>query len=157
MSPIDGSWTIHIEGYATSGECWEVDGTGDVVGARGVVAKEAPADTILTAITKTHEGQLWLDHAAVGRIFVEFSRPNSGRALDPEQQKILTLTDRERGIIAATTSNIGATGKAVSELLHISEHTLRNHLTSIYAKLGLANRLELFAYAHKHGLTKLQS
>ena len=128
-----------------------------VAGARGVVAKEAPADTILTAITKTHEGQLWLDHAAVGRIFVEFSRPNSGRALDPEQQKILTLTDRERGIIAATTSNIGATGKAVSELLHISEHTLRNHLTSIYAKLGLANRLELFAYAHKHGLNKPQS
>jgi hypothetical protein len=40
VSPIDGSWTIHIEGYATSGECWEVDGTGDVVGARGVVAAD---------------------------------------------------------------------------------------------------------------------
>jgi DNA-binding CsgD family transcriptional regulator len=39
-------------------------------------------------------------------------------------------------------------------MLFISEHTLRNHLTSIYDKLQVANRLELFAYAHKHGLTK---
>ena len=39
-------------------------------------------------------------------------------------------------------------------MLSISEHTLRNHLTSIYDKLDVANRLEMFAYAHKHGLTK---
>jgi two-component system, NarL family, nitrate/nitrite response regulator NarL len=42
-------------------------------------------------------------------------------------------------------------------MLYISEHTLRNHLTSIYDKLHVANRLELFAYAHKHGLTKRPS
>jgi len=40
-------------------------------------------------------------------------------------------------------------------MLHVSEHTLRNHLTSIYYKLGVANRLELFAYAQKQGLTRL--
>jgi len=41
-----------------------------------------------------------------------------------------------------------------AERLHISEHTLRNHLTSIYSKLGLSNRLDLYAYAHKHGLNE---
>ncbi len=41
--------------------------------------------------------------------------------------------------------------KAV-ERLHISEHTLRNHLTSIYSKLDLANRLDLYLYAHRRGL-----
>lgn len=45
-----------------------------LAGARGVVEKEASADTILTAIAKVHEGQLWLDRAATGRVFVEFSR-----------------------------------------------------------------------------------
>ena len=39
--------------------------------------------------------------------------------------------------------------------LNISEHTLRNHLTSIYEKLVVVNRLELFAYANKHGINKL--
>ena len=39
-------------------------------------------------------------------------------------------------------------------MLYISESTLRNHLTAIYEKLGVANRVELFASALKHGLDK---
>ena len=126
-----------------------------LAGAKGVVEKEAPAQTILTAIAKVHEGQLWLDRAAAGRIFVEFSRKGAAaQAPDPEQLKIASLTDRERQIVAGISTNAGATARTIAEMLHISEHTLRNHLTSIYDKLDVANRLELFAYAHKHGLTK---
>ena len=75
-------------------------------------------------------------------------------ALDPEQKKIGSLTERERQIIVGVASHVGATARTIAETLHISEHTLRNHLTSIYDKLEVANRLELFAYAHKHNLTK---
>jgi two-component system, NarL family, nitrate/nitrite response regulator NarL len=125
-----------------------------LAGARGVVEKEASAETILTAITRVHEGQLWLDRAATGRIFVEFSRQGAVKQADPEKQKIDSLTDRERQIIVAIAANAGATAATIAEKLHISEHTLRNHLTAIYSKLGVANRLELFAYAHKHGLIK---
>ena len=126
-----------------------------LAGAKGVVEKEASAETILTAITKVNEGQLWLDRAAAARIFVEFSRKGAAaQAPDPEQLKISALTDRERQIIAGISTNAGATARAIAEKFHISEHTLRNHLTSIYDKLDVANRLELFAYAHKHGLTK---
>lgn len=57
-----------------------------------VVGKEAPAETILTAIARVHEGQLWLDRAATGRIFVEFSRKDTAQPVDPEQQKIESLT-----------------------------------------------------------------
>ena len=128
-----------------------------LAGARGVVRKEESADTILTAIARVHEGQLWVYRAAIGRIFVEFSRKSTAQTPDREQRRILTLSDREREIIAAIASDTGATGKTVAELLHISEHTVRNHLTSIYDKLGVANRLALFAYAHKHGLIKRPS
>lgn len=125
-----------------------------LAGAKGVVEKEAPAQTILTAIAKVHQGQLWLDRAAAGRIFVEFSRKSGApQSLDPEQKKIASLTERERQIIVGVASNAGATARTIAETLHISEHTLRNHLTSIYDKLDVANRLELFAYAQKHGLT----
>lgn len=125
-----------------------------LAGARGVVQKEASAETILTAIGKVHEGQLWLDRAATGRIFVEFSRKGAPQPADPQQVKIASLTEREREIIAVTVANAGATAKVIAEKLHIAEHTLRNHLTAIYDKLGVANRLELFAYAHQRGLTK---
>lgn len=125
-----------------------------LAGACGVVEKESPAETILTAIDKVHGGQVWLDRAATGRIFVEFSRESAGQGVDPDRAKIASLTVREREIVAITAGNAGATAKTIAQILFISEHTLRNHLTSIYNKLEVANRLELFAYAHKHGLIK---
>jgi two-component system nitrate/nitrite response regulator NarL len=125
-----------------------------LAGACGVVQKEASAETILSAIKKVHEGQLWLDRNATRRIFFEFSRENAAKTVDPERAKILALTGREREIVVIAANNAGANAKAIAKNLYISEHTLRNHLTSIYAKLDCANRLELFAYAHKHGLTK---
>lgn len=125
-----------------------------LAGARGVVEKEASAETILHAIAKVHEGQIWLDRAATGRIFSELSRQGTAQPPDPEQQKIAALTDREREVIALTAQHAGATAKDIAQTLRISDHTLRNHLTSIYSKLGVANRLELFAYAHRHGLDK---
>jgi DNA-binding NarL/FixJ family response regulator len=128
-----------------------------LAGASGVVEKEAPAETILAAIEKVHEGQLWLDRAATGRIFLEMSRENAAQSVDPERAKIQSLTEREREIVTVAASHAGANAKSIAEMLYISEHTLRNHLTSIYDKLGVANRLELFAYAHKHGLTKRAS
>jgi two-component system nitrate/nitrite response regulator NarL len=128
-----------------------------LAGASGVVEKEAPAETILAAIEKVHEGQLWLDRVATGRIFLEMSRENAAQSVDPERARIQSLTDREREIVAVAASHAGANAKSIAEMLYISEHTLRNHLTSIYDKLDVANRLELFAYAHKHGLTKRPS
>lgn len=128
-----------------------------LAGASGVVEKEAPAETILAAIEKVHEGQLWLDRVATGRIFLEMSRDNAAQSVDPERAKISSLTEREREIVAITATHAGSNAKAIAEMLFISEHTLRNHLTSIYDKLQVANRLELFAYAHKHGLTKVPS
>ena len=124
-------------------------------GARGVVAKESRAETILSAIAKVHGGEVWLDRAATGRLLVEVSRKNAAReAQTPEQRKIAQLTVREREIIAIAAANAGATAKAIAEKLNISEHTLRNHLTSSYEKLGVANRLELYAYAHQQRLAK---
>ncbi|WP_420474553.1 response regulator [Noviherbaspirillum sp. ST9] len=123
-----------------------------LAGARGVVEKEAPAEAILLAIAKVHAGEIWLDRAATGRIFAALAHQNVPRTPDPEQQKIAGLTEREREIVAMTARNAGASAKDIAQSLHISDSTLRNHLTSIYSKLGVANRLELFAYAHRHGL-----
>lgn len=124
-----------------------------LAGACGVVGKESPAATILTAIEKVNEGQVWLDRIATGRIFVEFSREAAPQPVDSEKVKIAVLTERELEIVAVTSSHAGANAKKIADMLHISERTLRNHLTSIYDKLSVANRLELYAYAHKHGLT----
>jgi DNA-binding NarL/FixJ family response regulator len=125
-----------------------------IAGAKGILEKENSAETILTAIQQVHVGQLWMDQARMGRIIHELSRKKSVEENNPERKKIDSLTQRERKIILATTSRAGATGSDVAKVLHISESTLRNHLSSIYTKLELTNRLELWDYAHKNGLNK---
>ena len=125
-------------------------------GAKGVVEKGEDATTILKAIEKVAAGEIWLDRAATSRIFLELSQKRAAMTLDPEQNKIASLTPRERQIVSAIGSDAAANSRIISERLYISEHTLRNHLTSIYEKLDLSSRLELFAYASKHNLIKAE-
>lgn len=127
-----------------------------LVGARGVVEKRETAPTLLKAIERVHAGEIWIDRNATSRIFLELARKKSLGADHPEQHKIASLTRRERQTIAALAADAAAPGKRVAERLHISEHTLRNHLTSIYSKLSLTSRLDLYAYAHRNGLTTAQ-
>jgi DNA-binding NarL/FixJ family response regulator len=126
-----------------------------VAGARGIVRKSDPPAALLKAIAKVHEGELWIDRGAAGRIFMEMARQNVAQASDPDRLKIATLTARERQTIIAVASDAAAPGKVIASRLCISEHTLRNHLSSIYGKLGLSNRLDLYAYATKHSLHKV--
>lgn len=123
-----------------------------LAGAMGVVEKGESAETILKAIAKVHAGEIWLDRQATGRIFKELSRTHSGRAQDPEAQKIASLTPRERQVVAEIGNDAAAGSRVIAERLRISEHTLRNHIASIYEKLEMSSRLELFAYAAKHGI-----
>jgi two-component system nitrate/nitrite response regulator NarL len=123
-------------------------------GVRGIVKKRESPTTLLKAIEKVHDGELWIDRGATSRIFMEMARQKSIERNDPEKSKIATLTMRERQTIIALASDASAPGKVIAERLCISEHTLRNHLTSIYSKLGLSNRLDLYAYASKHSLNK---
>jgi DNA-binding NarL/FixJ family response regulator len=125
-----------------------------LAGARGVVGREDTAETILKAIEKVHQGELWLDRITAGRIFVELSRSSAPKPIDPERQRISNLTARERQIVSEIASETGTPIKTIADRLHISEHTLRNHLTSIYEKLGVVNRLDLFVYANKNGILK---
>jgi two-component system nitrate/nitrite response regulator NarL len=125
-----------------------------LAGVRGVVKTNDPPAILLKAIEKVYEGELWIDRGATSRIFMEMARQKAAQGSDPEKTKISTLTSRERQTIAALASDASAPGKVIAGRLCISEHTLRNHLTSIYSKLGLSSRLDLYAYATKHSLNK---
>jgi DNA-binding NarL/FixJ family response regulator len=127
-----------------------------LAGARGVVKTWEPPSALLKAIERVHEGELWIDRSATTRIFLEMARQKASESNDPERTKIGTLTMRERQTIAAVASDVAAPAKVIARKLCISEHTLRNHLTSIYSKLEVANRLDLYAYATRHRLTELR-
>ena len=121
-------------------------------GACGVVRKDATPEMLIKAIKKVYDGQLWLDRSSTGRLFVELSRQKTPSA-DPTKQKINSLTVREHDVVRTLLTTPGADNKTLATRLHIGEHTLRNHLSHIYDKLGVPNRLELYVFAQLHGLS----
>jgi len=123
-----------------------------LAGARGVVAKSEPIDALLKAIEKVHEGEFWIDRAATSRIFLHLAQRTKAEYESPDQVKIANLTRRERQTVLEIAKDAAASGKLIAQRLDISENTLRNHLSSIYAKLGISSRLELFAFAKLHAI-----
>jgi two-component system, NarL family, nitrate/nitrite response regulator NarL len=126
-----------------------------LAGVRGLVKKNDPPAILLKAIEKVRDGELWIDRGATSRIFMEMARRKAAQGDDPEKTRIATLTSRERQTIVAVTRDAAAPAKVIASRLCISEHTLRNHLTSIYSKLDVSSRLDLYAYATRHSLDKM--
>ena len=120
-------------------------------GACGIVRKDESAETLIKAIERVHRGELWLDRVTTGRVFVELSRVK-GEVVPPERRKLATLTAREREVVERLVAEPGTDNRRLALNLHIGEHTLRNHLSRIYDKLGVPNRLELYVYAQRHGV-----
>jgi two-component system, NarL family, nitrate/nitrite response regulator NarL len=120
------------------------------LGAVGLVYKEKAAEILLQAIAKVYAGELWLDGFLVASVLSEMTRTQSPQPIDPEEMKIKTLTAREREIIKLIGQ--GMKNQAMADRLCISEATVRHHLTAIFGKLGVGDRLELAIYAYRHGL-----
>jgi DNA-binding NarL/FixJ family response regulator len=73
----------------------------------------------------------------------------------PELAKISSLTVREYQIIGRICQ--GMRNKEIASKLYISDATVAHHLTSIYRKLGLADRTELLLYAQQNGIATLKA
>jgi two-component system, NarL family, nitrate/nitrite response regulator NarL len=125
-------------------------------GACGIVRKDESAETLIKAIEKVYRGELWLDRTTTGRVFVELSRAN-GEVVCPEKRKFASLTPREREVVERIVVDPGMDNRRLATKLHIGEHTLRNHLSRIYDKLGVPNRLELYVYAQRQGVGRTLS
>lgn len=122
-------------------------------GARGVLHKSHSAETVLQAIDKVHAGEVWLERGLLGDVLERLTgRPPAPPLMSPEQRRIASLTPRERQIVSLMTRSASLKQVAVAAELGMSEHTLRNHLTTIYSKLKVRGRLELHVFATKHGL-----
>ena len=123
------------------------------LGAKGLVLKDTPVEVLTKAIEKVHAGEVWLDRTTTAAVLDELSCKKDAQRLDPEEVKIGALTEREREVISAVGE--GFKNKQIGERLFISDVTVRHHLTSIYGKLGVSDRLELVIYAYRHGLVPI--
>lgn len=125
------------------------------MGAMGVVPKTGNRQTLYKAIEKVHAGEVWIDRTMIANVLTQLSRSRLDDQEDPELLRIASLSEREREVISLIGK--GLKNKEIASRLSISEITVRHHLSSIYSKLDVADRLELTIYAYRNGLADLPS
>ena len=121
------------------------------LGAQGIVLKESASEVLFKSIHAVVAGQYWVGRNRVADLTTALqqllaSHPQPSR-------KHFGLTPRELEIISVILG--GYSNGEIATKFSISEKTVKHHLTNIFDKLGVSNRLELalFAVHHKIGLT----
>ena len=125
-----------------------------LAGARGLIDRHCTPQALQQALELVAQGEVWFEHAAMGRLLQAFQQRQLPEAPDPASTQIALLSPRELAILRTLIINAGEPAKLLADRLHISESTLRNHLTSIYDKLGVSNKSALLMHAVKNGLTR---
>lgn len=123
------------------------------LGAVGIVHKEQSPKLLIEAIRQTYNGETWLNQVLLNKI-LDRGRSNGKKpAKALFQLDVDSLTARELEVVKMIGE--GLKNKNIAERLTISEATVRHHLSSIYGKIGVEDRLNLVIFAYQKGLIKL--
>ncbi len=119
------------------------------LGARGVVLKHSATEVLLKGIRAVMAGEYWVGREKVIDL-VESLRAKL--AAPPPERKTFSLTPRELEVVGAVVA--GYANKDIAQRFSIIEDTVKRHLTNIFDKVGVSNRLELALFALNHQLVE---
>lgn len=112
-------------------------------GALSYLLKDVAPDQLIAAIRAAKRGEPVLHPVAATRLMQEMHRPSSSA---PE------LTPREREVLALVAK--GLSNQEIAARLYIAERTVKSHISSLLAKLGLEDRTQLAIYAIRNRLVE---
>ncbi len=122
------------------------------LGAVGIVQKEQNARMLIEAIRQTYRGETWINQVLLTKLLNSRSQKKDG-SKSWNLLKANSLTAREQEVVAMIGK--GLKNKNIADAMFISEATVRHHLSSIYGKLGVNDRLNLVIYAYQEGLLQI--
>ena len=115
-------------------------------GAVGYLLKEARLAEIVAGVEAAAEGRWPIAPRVAGALVASVRE----RAAGGQPAEVGALTERERAVLSLLAE--GHDNAAIAGRLFVSPSTVKNHVSSVLAKLGLANRVQAAAYAVRHGL-----
>ena len=121
------------------------------LGVRGIALKESTMKDLPAGIRSVTEGKYWIAGEAcssLGKGLVRLGSRSKGRT----RKDAFGLTRRELDIISAIAA--GCSNTEISERFSISQNTVKHHVTNIFDKVGVYNRLELALFAIHHNLIR---
>jgi len=119
------------------------------LGACGIILKHSGVQLLLKSIRCVNDGEFWLGHERVLDL-IQAVRRMAPYQSDSGEKRDFGLTSREMQVIKLISS--GYTNKDLAKQLGISENTAKHHITNIFDKLGISNRMELVLFALEHRL-----
>jgi two-component system, NarL family, response regulator DevR len=143
----------HVRCVIVTGFADERDAEDAVIaGARGFVGKHQDSNRLLLAVREVHRGRHFIDPALADRV-----RRNV-RTRDEAADRLGRLTAQERRILSLIAD--GRTNRQISTQMCLSEKTVRNYVSRLLGKLGMARRSEAAGYAGRmaeRGILDLRS
>ncbi len=115
-------------------------------GASGYLLKDTPREKVLEAIRGTVSGQAFVDPAVAGKLLQQ----TASQQVQPATQITDKLTGREEDVLRLMAR--GLSNAEIAAQLYLSEGTVRNHVSAIFAKLDVTDRTQAVIIAIRHGL-----
>lgn len=125
-----------------------------LLGARGVVLKTSSSQSLLDGIRGVMEGQYWIS-ADISASMLGALRDNTPSTNGNGNKGAFGLTSREMEIISTVVA--GYSNAEMAKKYGISEQTVKHHLSNIFDRVGVSNRLELALFAVHHRLVAVDS
>ncbi len=117
------------------------------IGASGFLLKTAPPEDLITGVRVVAKGDALLSPSVTRRVVREFAR----RAGPPSrEQDLRLLTQRETEVLELVSQ--GLNNAEIAAALVVSEATVKTHVSSVLAKLGLRDRVQAVVFAYENGL-----
>ena len=119
------------------------------LGARGVVLEDESTQTVIQSIRMVMAGKYWIARENISDL-VQVLRGSQKRSRNETKRMNRRLSARELQIVSAVVT--GCMNRDIAQKFSLSEDTVKHHLTNIFDKLGVSNRLELAILALSRGL-----
>jgi DNA-binding NarL/FixJ family response regulator len=119
--------------------------------AFGALPRDASPEEIIAAVTAVASGLTALDRRMAAATLAAVERPRAASAITSVSEEPLTAREREVLQLLAQ----GIPNKQIAQRLHISEHTVKFHVSAIMTKLNAASRTEAVTTAARRGLLLL--
>jgi len=115
-------------------------------GASGYLLKDTPREKVIEAVRGTAAGKSFVDPQVAGRLLDQVASKQE----QPATMVTDKLTGRETDVLRLIA--LGLSNAEIAKSLHLSEGTVRNHVSAIFAKLGVSDRTQAAILAIRHGV-----